>query len=107
MMDWVWLPSWQKTGISPVWKALLHSLPLIRDILVWRINDGSLARIGMDPWIGSRGRHIVSQDLITYLHSREITVFAHIADQQNLGIFNQAWKSAHQMDLPHRWHQEW
>lgn len=107
MMDWVRLPSWQKIGISSVWKALLHSLPLIRDNLVWRINDGSLARIVLDPWIGSGGRHIVSQDLIRYHHSREIKVFSQIADQQNSGIFNQAWKTAHQIDLPHRWHQEW
>lgn len=62
MMDWVRLPSWQKTGTSSIWKALLHSLPLIRDNLVWRINNGSLARIGLDPWIGSGGRHILFQD---------------------------------------------
>eukprot|EP00253_Pinus_taeda_P006377 PITA_06377 len=106
-MDWVRLPSWQKTGISSVWKALLHSLPIIRDNLVWRINDGSRARLGLDPWIGSGGSHILSQDLIRYLHSWEIKVFSQIVDQQNTGIFAQACKSAHQINLPPRWHQEW
>lgn len=107
MMDWVRLPSQPKTGISSVWRAFLHSLPLIRDNLVWRINDGSLARIGLDPWSGSGGRHILSQDLIRFLHSREIKVFAQIVDQQNTWIFNQAWKTAQHLELPHRWHQEW
>lgn len=49
IMDWVRLPSWPTAGISSVWKALLHSLPHIKDNLVLRINDGSLARIGLDP----------------------------------------------------------
>eukprot|EP00253_Pinus_taeda_P010038 PITA_10038 len=107
ILEWVRLPSWQRVGISSVWKALLYSLPLIRDNLVWRISDGSLARIRMDPWIGSGGRHILSQNLVRYLHSRDIKVFAQIADQENTGIFYQAWRTAHQLNLPHRWHQEW
>eukprot|EP00253_Pinus_taeda_P005582 PITA_05582 len=34
ILDWVRLPTWPKSGISSVWKALLNSLPLIRDNLV-------------------------------------------------------------------------
>lgn len=106
MMDWVKLPSWPKIGMSSVWKDLIHSLPLIRDNLVWKINDKSLTQIGLDPWIGSGGRYLLSQDLIRYLHSQEIRVFSHIVDQWNTWIFAQAWKSAHQINLPSRWHQE-
>eukprot|EP00253_Pinus_taeda_P009046 PITA_09046 len=107
ILDWVRLPNWNRTGISSVWKDLLFSLPLIRDNLVWRINDGSLARIGMDRWIGSGGRHTLSLELIQFLHSRDINVIAQDADHENSGIFHQAWISAQQMNLPHRWHQEW
>eukprot|EP00253_Pinus_taeda_P014295 PITA_14295 len=107
IMDWIRLPCWPKTGISSIWKALLHSLPLIRDNLVWRINDGSMARIGLDPWIGSNGRYQLSRDLIQHLHSHELMVLANIANPQNSTIFSQRWKSAQQLDLPQHWHQEW
>jgi len=64
IMDWVRLPSWPKSGISTVWKAFLHSLPHIKDNLVWQINDGSKAHIGLDPWTGGGGRYHLSRDLI-------------------------------------------
>jgi len=34
IIDWARLPVWNKSGISSIWKALLHSMPLIRDHLV-------------------------------------------------------------------------
>jgi len=74
---------------------------------VWRINDGHLARIGLDPWIGSGGRHLLSRELIQHLHSHEIIVLANIADPLNSTILAQRWKSAHQLNLPQCWHQEW
>lgn len=107
ILDWVRLPTWPKSGISSVWKALLNSLPLIRDNLVWRVNDGSLVRIGMDPWPGCEGRHILPDDLIQHLRSQEIKVLADIADPQNSTIFDQHWKSAHQINLPPAWHPAW
>eukprot|EP00253_Pinus_taeda_P017857 PITA_17857 len=81
IINWARLPVWNKIGISSIWKALLHSLPLIRDNLVWRIRDGNKARIGLDPWAGSGGRHILPREL--------------------------AWKSAQQLNLPNRWHPAW
>eukprot|EP00253_Pinus_taeda_P020087 PITA_20087 len=107
IMDWARLPSWTSKGCSSIWKALIHSLPLIRDNLVWRINDGMLGRIGLDPWINSGGRHILNCDLIAHLHNRDIQHFAHIADHLCSNIFSQAWKTAQQLDLPPQWHQEW
>jgi len=107
IMEWTRLPNWPKSGISSVWKALLHSFPLIRQNLVWRINDGSLARIGLDPWNGSNGRHLLSRKLIQHLHSHEIKVLANIADTLNSTIFAQGWKSTQQINLPQCWYQEW
>lgn len=75
--------------------------------MVWRINDGSLARIGIDPWTKGGGRHLLSRDFIQYLHFHEIRVISHIVDPENTGIFSQAWKFARLLDLPPRWHQEW
>ena len=105
--DWVRLPTWNKAGISSIWKALLHSLPLIRDNLVWRIRNGNSARIGLDPWSGSGGRHTLPQDLIALLSARNIKVISQIADTTQSDIFHQAWKSAIQLNIPRRWHTVW
>lgn len=79
-------------------------MPLIRDNLIWRINDGSLARIGLDPWSEGGGRYQLSRDLLQHLLSQEIKVIANITDPQNTNIFSQGWKSALQLDLPPHWH---
>jgi len=107
ILDWARLPTWSSKGCSSVWKALVHALPLIRDNLAWRINDGLTGRIGLDPWINSGGKHTLNPDLITHLQSRDIRHFTHIADQQHNDIFSQAWKSAQQLDLPPQWYQDW
>ena len=107
LMDWVRLPRWSKIGISSVWKALLHSLPIIRNNLTWRINDGSKARIGLDPWTGGGDWHHLLRELIHLLNQRDIKVITHITDQDNITIFAQGWKSAHLLDIPPQWHQTW
>jgi len=107
IMEWIRLPNWPKIGISSVWKALLHSLPLIRDNLIWRINNGPSARIGIDPWIGSGGRHRLTRDLIQHIHAQDIKVIANIADPLNTTILSKWWKTAQQINLPQCWHHEW
>lgn len=89
IMDLVRLPSWPKTGISSVWKEFLHSLLHIKDNLTWRINDGTMARIGLDPWAGGGGRYQLSREPIQHLHSHELKVIANIADHHNSTIFSQ------------------
>jgi len=85
----------------------LDSLPSIRNNLVWRINDGSKARIGLDPCTGGGERFQLSGDLIQNLNSHDIKVLEHIADQMNTTIFSQGWKYAQQLDIPPLWHGEW
>lgn len=62
---------------------------------------------GIDPWIGSGGRHRLNRNLIQHIHSQEIKVIANISDPLNTTILTQRWKSAHQIKLPQCWHQEW
>lgn len=107
IFDWARLPSWNKTGISSIWKALLHSLPLIRNNLVWRVRNRSRVRIGLDPWSGCGGRHRLPQDLVQYLSAQGIRVISQIADQEQTDVFHQAWKNAAQLNLPQRWHDAW
>lgn len=79
-------------------------MPMIRDNLAWRIRNGAHARIGIDPWAGSGGRHQLPQDLVEYLLTRNIKVIAHIVDQEASDIFHQAWFSPRQLNIPPQWH---
>eukprot|EP00253_Pinus_taeda_P012292 PITA_12292 len=71
-MDWIRLPAWNSTGASSFWKAIIYSMPMIRDNLAWRIRDGAQARIGIDPWAGSGGRHQLPCELVEYLLTHDI-----------------------------------
>lgn len=82
-------------------------MPLIRNNLVWKIRDGTLARIDINPWAGSGGRHTLPHDLVEHLLARNINVIAQIADRETSDIFHQASRTAHQLNLPPRWHQAW
>ena len=42
---------------------MIQSFGLIGSGLVWRVGNGSLVRVGLDPWVGSGGAHILSVDL--------------------------------------------
>lgn len=46
-------------------------------------------------------------ELILHLNQRNISVIAHIADQDNTTIFAQALKSAQELNIPPHWHQIW
>eukprot|EP00253_Pinus_taeda_P004952 PITA_04952 len=107
IMDWIRLPSWNSSGTSSIWKAIIYSMPMIRDNLAWRIRNGTLARIGIDPWVGSGGRHQLPQDLVEYLLTPNIKVIAHIVDLEASDIFHQAWLSPRQLNIPPQWHQAW
>eukprot|EP00253_Pinus_taeda_P014871 PITA_14871 len=96
-----------KQAYHPSGRALLHALPLIRENLAWRIRAGNNARIGLDPWTGSGGRHILPHELVDHLSAHNIKVIAQIVDQDHSDILHQEWKSAIQLNLPRRWHAVW
>lgn len=106
-MDWIRLPSWSQTKVSMVWKAILHTLPFIREGLAWRINNGTSARIGMDPWTGGGNIYKLPPSLILFLNQRHIKVIAQIVDLENSAIFEQAWLSAPHLGIPEHWLQTW
>eukprot|EP00253_Pinus_taeda_P011273 PITA_11273 len=49
VLDWFF--SQQNThNVSITWKAVINTIPLLRDGLTWRIREGNSVRIGLDPW---------------------------------------------------------
>jgi len=106
-MDWFLLPSWNKHGIFVIWKVVLQTLPTIRRGLTWQICNGSMVRIGVDPWIGCSNLYQLPPDLTAFLNNRGIVTIAHIVDQLNSTIFQQAWKSTAILGILELWTQEW
>lgn len=90
-----------------IWKATLNVMPLIRDNILWRIGNGSLVRIGCDPWLGSGNALILPEGLVRYLNSRGIKYLAQIGDQQHSTIFSQAWIIDRQWQLTDEWNSIW
>lgn len=46
-------------------------------------------------------------ELIQYLHLRDTTVIAHIANRERNTVFRQKWRSAPEMGIPIQWQQCW
>lgn len=88
-------------------QAVMNALPILREGITWRKNEGNVVRIGTDPWVGCGNAHKLPADLIRYLNSRGITHIKHISDRNNSTFLQQAWKSAHDLDIPEQWQLDW
>eukprot|EP00253_Pinus_taeda_P008243 PITA_08243 len=84
LMDWLRLQHIPGRNTSNIWKAVLQSLPLLRDGITWRIKEGNSVRIGVDPWVGCGNSH-----------------------RANTTFLQQAWASPRTLELPERWHPVW
>ena len=100
LTDWIHIPTWPRTWISIVWKAILHSMPNMRAGLAWKINEGNMTRIGMDSWTGGHNMHQLPPELIHFLNQRHSKVITQIADMENNSIFKQAWFFARHLGIP-------
>lgn len=100
IMDWFRQQHEPGHNISNIWKDVLHSLPLLREGITWRIKEGNEVRIGMDPWVGCGNTHRLSEGLLRHLHSRGIMHIKHISDRENSTFLQQAWESIHTLEIP-------
>lgn len=85
----------------------MNALPLLRQGITWRINEGNAVRIGIDPWVGCGNAHRLLADLVRYLNNRGIIYIKHIGDWNNSTFLQQAWKSSLELDIPKLWRLEW
>ena len=79
ILDWIRVDVNKKKGISICWKAVLWSFDLIGQALVWRIGTGTEVRIGIDPCLGCKWRHVLPDCMIDKLHSIGFYVIKDIA----------------------------
>ena len=102
-MDWFRQIHETSNNISNIWKVVVNALPLLRQGIMWRINEGNDVHIGTDPWVGCGNAHRLPVDLIRFLNSRGITHIKHIGDRNNSIFLQQAWKAAHDLDIIEQW----
>eukprot|EP00253_Pinus_taeda_P025399 PITA_25399 len=103
-----WFCSQQNShNVSIIWKAVINTIPLLRDGLTWRIKDGNSVRIRLDPWVGCGNAHRLPIYLIRHLNDRGITHIIHAGDPANSTFLQQAWLNAHNLEIPAQWHAVW
>ena len=83
LLEWIRMENKARGNCSVVWKAVINFFDLISSGLVWRVGDGSLLRIGLDPWVGCEGAHIISEALRQRLKEDRVVFFADVADPES------------------------
>lgn len=79
----------------------------VRDGLTWKIGNGRLAHIGMDPWIRCGNCHLLPQRLMHNLSDVDYTNLAHIADHEYNNLLKKAWKDTDTLGIPPHWQDNW
>ena len=68
ILEWIRSPVKKKKNISIYWKAVLWAFDIIGIFLVWKIGNGTVVHIGLDPWIGCKWRHALPSSMLEKLH---------------------------------------
>ena len=96
-----WLRSQQKTKkrASVIWKSILNDFPLIENGLAWKIGNGNRFRLGTDPWLRSGINHLLTEQLIQSVHSRDILFLSSLAYPSRSTLWSQGWKDPYSLGL--------
>jgi hypothetical protein len=57
--DWVRNPIKQVHNASIIWKVVNSTFHLVGNWLIWQVGKGDKVQIGLDPWVGNKGMHIL------------------------------------------------
>jgi hypothetical protein len=67
--------------------------------LAWKVGNELRVRLGVDPWMGSEGKHLLSNHLIHSLRLKGLVSLNSLANHPSTTLWAQGWKSANDLDL--------
>ena len=95
IIEWIRSPVKKKKNISICWKAVLWAFDIIGDFLVWKIGNGSVVRIGLDPWIGCKWRHALPLPMLERLRLVGLYCLSNIGIHGMSALMAQQWFTAY------------
>ena len=84
----------RKKCISICWKVVLWAFDITGNFLVWHIGNGNAVRIGVDPWLGCKWRHILPSSMIEKLNVAGFHYLSDIGLQGFPSVLEQQWFNA-------------
>lgn len=105
--EWIRSPSHNPMGVSNIWKAITHSIDIIKQGLAWKVWDGSQIRIGSDAWARTGNAHILPREMRQELMAMGISQLAHILMEGQREWPNMQWWDFEHVGINRRWGREW
>eukprot|EP00253_Pinus_taeda_P021761 PITA_21761 len=105
--DWIRSQDKKSKHSSVIWKATVEAFTVIDQGLAWKVGDGKNVRIGRDPWVGCNASYALSPGLMRHLGNKGLLTLNQVEKIGLSSIWGQAWKSAEELGLNIRWHNEW
>ena len=94
ILEWIISSDKKKKNISICWKAILWAFDIIGNFLVWKIGNGSVVCIGLDPWLGFKWRHALPISMLEKLHLASFFCLSDIGIHGLSVLMPQQWFSA-------------
>lgn len=105
--EWIRNPDKNKNNVSVIWKATVESFKVIEQGLAWKIGNGEKIKIGKDPWVGCNENYALPPGLAQHLEDKGILFLSQVEKTGHSTIWGQAWKNEEDLELEHRWRNEW
>jgi hypothetical protein len=67
--------------------------------LACKVGNGLWVRLGVDPWMGSKGKHLISEPLLSTLKQKGLNNLNSLVDRSLTTLWAQGWKSTTSLEL--------
>jgi hypothetical protein len=104
---WIRKPTFNLRKVSPFWKGLVSSIPVILHWLVWKPGDGVEVQIGVDKILGMGDRSLLSPDLRSLLGQKNIFLLAQVHLQSGCRSLPNRWLNSEYLNLFNQSAIEW